>query len=223
MNVAPWALSKIKAFQQCPKQFYHEKVLNQYPFKETEATLYGTAFHEAAETYIRDGGELDPRFSYAKGALDALNAKEGDKLCEIKMGLTEDLEACSFWSRNVWFRGIADLLILNNDKKLAWVIDYKTGKSAKYADKGQLELMALATFKHYPEVETVRAGLLFVVSNDLIKDNYTIEQEETMWTKWLSKYSDMETAFENDTWNPNPSGLCKAWCPVLECPHNGRN
>ena len=43
-------------------------------------------FHEAAETYIRDGGELDPRFSYAKGALDALNAKEGDKLCEIKMG-----------------------------------------------------------------------------------------------------------------------------------------
>ncbi len=185
--------------------------------------MYGTAFHEAAETYIRDGGELDPRFSYAKGALDALNAKEGDKLCEIKMGLTEDLEACSFWSRNVWFRGIADLLILNNDKKLAWVIDYKTGKSAKYADKGQLELMALATFKHYPEVETVRAGLLFVVSNDLIKDNYTIEQEETMWTKWLSKYSDMETAFENDTWNPNPSGLCKAWCPVLECPHNGRN
>ena len=122
-----------------------------------------------------------------------------------------------------WFRGIADLLILNNDKTLAWVIDYKTGKSAKYADKGQLELMALATFKHYPEVETVRAGLLFVVSNDLIKDNYTIEQEETMWTKWLSKYSDMETAFENDTWNPNPSGLCKAWCPVLECPHNGRN
>ena len=223
MNVAPWSFSKIKAFQQCPKQFYHEKVLNQYPFKETEATLYGTAFHEAAETYIRDGGELAPRFSYAKGALDALNAKEGAKLCEIKMGLTEDLEACSFWSRNVWFRGIADLLILNNDKKLAWVIDYKTGKAAKYADKGQLELMALATFKHYPEVETVRAGLLFVVSNDLIKDNYTIEQEETMWTKWLSKYSDMETAFENDTWNPNPSGLCKAWCPVLECPHNGRN
>ena len=60
MSIAPWSFSKIKAFQQCPKQFYHEKVLKQYPFKESEATLYGTAFHEAAEEYIRDGGELDP-------------------------------------------------------------------------------------------------------------------------------------------------------------------
>lgn len=223
MSVGPWSFSKIKAFQQCPKQFYHEKVLKQYPFKESEATLYGTAFHEAAEEYIRDGGELDPRFSYAQGMLDALNAKKGEKLCEIKMGLTKDLEACSFFADDVWFRGIADLVILNREDNLAWVIDYKTGKSARYADKGQLELMALATFKHYPEVETVRAGLLFVVSNDLIRDRYTIEEEEKLWTKWLGKYSDMETAYENDTWNPNPSGLCKAWCPVLECPHNGKN
>jgi hypothetical protein len=223
LNVAPWSFSKIKAFQQCPKQFYHEKVLNQYPFKETEATLYGTAFHEAAETYIRDGGELDPRFSYAKKTLDALNAKKGEKLCEIKMGLTEDLEACSFFAKNVWFRGIADLLILDRDDKLAWVIDYKTGKSARYADRGQLELMALATFKHYPEVETVRAGLLFVVSNDLIKDRYTTEDEKELWAKWMGNYAGMRAAFDNDVWNPNPSGLCKAWCPVLECPHNGRN
>ena len=223
MSIKPWSFSRIKAFEQCPKKFYHLKIAKDYTEPQTEAMSYGTAFHLAAEEYVRDGKPIPTQFEFAKDALDALMAKRGEKLCEIKMGLTEDLEACSFWSRNVWFRGITDLLILNNDKKLAWVIDYKTGKSAKYADKGQLELMALATFKHYPEVETVRAGLLFVVSNDLIKDNYTIEQEETMWTKWLSKYSDMETAFENDTWNPNPSGLCKAWCPVLECPHNGRN
>ena len=223
MSIKPWSFSRIKAFEQCPKKFYHLKIAKDYTEPQTEAMSYGTAFHLSAEEYVRDGKPIPTHFEFAKDALDALMAKRGEKLCEIKMGLTEDLEACSFWSRNVWFRGIADLLILNNDKKLAWVIDYKTGKSAKYADKGQLELMALATFKHYPEVETVRAGLLFVVSNDLIKDNYTIEQEETMWTKWLSKYSDMETAFENDTWNPNPSGLCKAWCPVLECPHNGRN
>jgi superfamily I DNA and/or RNA helicase len=223
VNAAPWSFSRIKAFQQCPKQFYHEKVTKQYPFKQTAATIYGNQFHRAAEKYIRDGEELDPRFEYARGALDALNAKEGEKLCEIRMGLTKDLEPCRFGANDVWFRGIADLLILNRDKKLAWVVDYKTGKNAKYADKGQLELMALATFKHYPEVETIRAGLLFVVSNDLIKDRYTTEEEEKLWTKWFGEYSHMETAFENDTWNPNPSGLCKAWCPVLECPHNGKN
>ena len=155
--------------------------------------------------------------------LDALDAKKGEKLCEIKMGLTENLEACSFFGSDVWFRGIADLVILNREDNLAWVIDYKTGKSARYADKGQLELMALATFKHYPEVKTVRAALLFVVSEDLIKDRYTIEDEERLWGEWLNKYNDMELSFNNDTWNPKPNGLCRAWCPVLECAHNGRN
>jgi hypothetical protein len=223
LNAAPWSFSKIKAYQQCAKQFYHEKVLNQYPFKETDATLYGTAFHEAAETYVRDGGELDPRFSYAKNTLDALNAKKGEKLCEIKMGLTKDLEPCGFFAKDVWFRGIADLVILDREDKLAWVIDYKTGKSARYADKGQLELMTLAMFKHYPEVETVRAGLLFVVSSDLIKETFTRQEESNLWVKWLARYGDMQSSFDADVWNPSPSGLCKRHCPVTECPHNGRN
>jgi hypothetical protein len=49
-------------------------------------------------------------------------------------------------------------VILDDD--LAWVVDYKTGKSSKYADKGQLELMALSLFAKYPQIKTVRAGLL---------------------------------------------------------------
>ena len=160
---------------------------------------------------------------YAQGMLDALNAKKGEKLCEIKMGLTENLEPCSFYDSDVWFRGIADLLILNKEDKLAWVIDYKTGKSARYADKGQLELMALSAFKHYPEVETVRAGLLFVVSEDLIRDRYALEDETALWDKWMNNYDNMQSAFDNDVWNPKPNGLCKKWCQVVECPHNGRN
>ena len=117
--------------------------------------------------------------------------------------------------------GIAALIIL--DDSLAWVVDYKTGKSARYADKGQLELMALATFKHFPEVEEVRAGLLFVVSKNLIRDTYYKDDEAKLWEKWLSNYSKMELAADNDVWNPRPSGLCKRHCAVLECAHNGRN
>ena len=81
MNAAPWSFSKIKAFQQCPKQFYHEKVIKQYPFKMTSAVRYGNEFHKAAEDYIQGKG-LDKRFEFARPALDSLNAKEGDKLCE---------------------------------------------------------------------------------------------------------------------------------------------
>ena len=166
--------------------------------------------------------ELDPRFDYALTALDKLKNMKGEKLCELKMGLTENLEACGFFDKDVWFRGVADLIILDRETGVAKVIDYKTGKSAKYADKGQLELMALAVFKHYPEVKVVKGGLLFVVCNAFIKETYTIEQESDLWKKWLSEYGMLEKSYEVDTWNARPTGLCRAWCVVLECPHNGR-
>tara|TARA_Y100000114_G_scaffold128978_1_gene126207 strand:- start:1254 stop:1925 length:672 start_codon:yes stop_codon:yes gene_type:complete len=222
MNAAPWSFSKIKAFQQCPKQFYHEKVIKQYPFKMTEAIRYGDQFHKAAEKYIRDGEELPKRFLYAKDSLDALKRKKGDKLCEYRMGLTEDLEPCGFYEDNVWWRGIADLIILNQDQGLAYVVDYKTGKSSRYADKGQLELMAMATFKHFPNVGTVRAGLLFVVCEDLVRSTYEQYEADTLWDKWMDNFQTMETAYKVDVWNPKPSGLCRQWCQVMECPHNGR-
>lgn len=221
MSIAPWSFSKIKAFEQCPKQFYHEKVLKQYPFVETDATRYGTEFHTAAEEYIRDGKELPKQFLFSKSALDSLNAKQGEKLCELKLGITENLKPCSFFADDVWFRGIADLIILDGD--LAWVIDYKTGKSSKYADKGQLELMALSVFAHYPQVKKVRAGLLFVISNDLIKDQYVDLDAKDLWHKWLTKYEAMKLASDKGVWNPRPSGLCKRHCPVTECAHNGGN
>jgi len=220
-SVSPWSFSKIKAFEQCPKQFYHMKIAKDYTEKETEAMLYGTLFHEAAENFVKDDTPIPEKFKYAEAALTSLKNKPGKKLCEYKLGLTEDLEPCGFFDENVWFRGIADLIILDGDT--AWVVDYKTGKSAKYADKGQLELMALATFKHFPEIKKVKAGLLFVIAKALVRDSYEDTVAPILWKKWLSDYARMEKALETNTWNPRPSGLCRAHCVVLDCPHNGRN
>ena len=221
MSVAPWSFSKIKAFEKCPKQFYHLKVVKDYREPETEAMLYGTEFHEACELYIRDGKELPGRFEFARPMLEALKAKPGEKLCEYELGLTEALEPCGFKDENVWFRGIADLIVLHEDT--AWVIDYKTGRNTRYADTGQLELMALAVFKHFPQVQRVRGGLLFAVAKKMIKDSYSREQEAKLWQKWLGDFGRMQKTYEVDVWNPNPSGLCRRHCVVLECPHNGRN
>ena len=223
MSIAPWSFSKAKAFDTCPKQFYHEKILKEYPFEETEATRYGTEFHKACEDYIGKDTPLPKKFGFIEPTLEALNNKRGVKVCEKKLGLTEDLEPCDFFDKRVWFRGIADLIIVDILAGVAWVIDYKTGKSARYADKGQLELMALSVFKHYPQVTKVKAGLLFVIAGSLIKETYEIDSESILWEKWLAKYAKMKVAFDKEVWNPRPSGLCKRHCPVMECPHNGSN
>ncbi len=222
-RAAPWSFSKLKAFDTCPKQFYHEKVLKEYPFAHPGPFLARTEFHKACENYIGDEEPLPKKFIYVKNALDALNDKRGVKLCEKKLGITADLEPCGFYDKRVWFRGIADLLIIDVVGNMAWVVDYKTGKSAKYADKGQLELMALSVFAHYPDIDRVKAGLFFVVAGDLVKDTYKTLDKVSLWKKGMTNYARMETAFEADVWNPRPSGLCRRHCQVTECPHNGSN
>ena len=222
-NIVPWSFSKIKAFQQCPKQFYHTKILQQYPTVETEAMRYGTDVHLACEEYIRDDKPVPKKYEYVIPALEALKDIKGEKLCEYELGLTEDRRPCGFKDDEAWFRGIADLIILNREDKLAWVVDYKTGKNTKYADKGQLELMALAVFKHFPEVERVKGGLLFLVAKELITNEVSSTRAGDKWYKWNNEFLQMKEALDNDVWNAKTSGLCYRHCDVLECPHNGRN
>ena len=53
-----------------------------------------------------------------------------------------DYEPCGFFDKEVWWRGIADLVIIQGD--IAYSVDYKTSKSAKYADTKQLDIVAAA-------------------------------------------------------------------------------
>ena len=196
-------------------------IAKDYHVSETEAMRYGTEAHLVAEEFIRDGKPVPDKFAYMRGPLEALSRRRGNKLTEIRMGLTADLEPCEFKAKNVWWRGIADLVIM--DKETAWVVDYKTSKSAQYADKGQLELMAMATFKHFPKIKKVHAGLLFVIAKKLIKQKYTDDMQPALWDKWLANYDRMEVAYKEDVWNARPSGLCKRHCAVIECVYNGSN
>ena len=217
----PWSYSKLKSFDTCPKQYYHLKVLKDYIEPESPAMLYGNQFHKAAEDFIASDKPLPKRFDFALPTMKALRAMKGDKLPENKFGLTENMEPCGFFEKKrVLYRGIADLIIINGKK--ARVFDHKTGGNTKYADPGQLELMALTTFAHFPEVEKIDAALLFVVCKEIIKRSYTRDDIPALWDKWNKKYSALEAAHENDVWNPKPSGLCRKHCLVTSCEHNGR-
>ena len=216
-----WSYSKMKNFETCPKQYYHVTVLKEHPFQPTAATQYGNEFHKAAELFIKNGDPIPGKFVQYTKVLEALRDRPGEKHCELKLGLTEKLDPCGFFAKDVWFRGVIDLLIIEDN--VAYVVDYKTGKSARYADPDQLELMALMVFEHYPEVEQVKAGLLFVIAEEFIKKDYDTSTRDDQWGRWYQRYAAMEKAHELDVFNPRPSGLCRAHCPVLECPHNGQN
>ena len=127
--------------------------------------------------------------------------------------------ACDFFDPEVWFRGVADLVIVNGDR--AFITDYKSGKNAKYADIRQLALMAAALFLKYPEIKKIKTSLLFVVSKEFIKENFSKDYGLSIFSELNGLLSARDAAYESDVWNPRPNGLCRKWCPVTSCPHCG--
>ena len=221
MKHVTWSHSALKDFEGCPRRYHEVKVLNKYPFQETEATHYGKEFHTAAELYIRDGTPLPKQFSYAQEVLDALLAKPGRKLCEYEMGITPDLQACSFNEKKRWVRGIADLLIIDDDNLTASVLDYKTGNN-RYPDLDQLKLMSMMVFKHFPHIRRVKSALLFVVKNDMVKSSMALGDADAEWWKYRERVAKLEQCFDTGVWNPKSSALCP-WCPVKSCEYNPKH
>lgn len=221
-----FSYSAIKLFDTCPAKYEAQYITKETGYEETEATIYGTALHLAAEEYIRDGKELEPRFEYIKPILDKLNNIPGEKHCELKMGLAlvdGRFVSCDYNNPNASFRGIADLIIVDEDKGVAWICDYKSSKSSRYADSKQLALMAACVFAKWPEVKKVKAALLFVVCSDVVKSEYVREEGFNIFAELNPLITQREAAYASGVFNPKPNGLCGKWCGVLSCAHNGRN
>jgi hypothetical protein len=178
--------------------------------------LYGTDVHEALEKYAKDGTDLPHNYKRFAALVDPLLEIEGVKYPEYKMALDGNKVPCEFFSKDYWVRGIVDLLIISGDT--AFIVDYKTG-SDKYPDMKQLKLMALMTFIHFPEVKTVRAGLLFILHNNFMPEEYEREDMDKLWGAFTPDLERLRLSYENDAWQANPTPLCR-WCPVASCEFN---
>ena len=214
-----WSHSALKDYENCARKYHEVRVLKKYKQDSTDQIRYGEQLHKAAEDYVT-GVPLPPQFLFVKPTLDALMGKQGTKHAEIKMALTNKLQPCEWSSPDAWVRGIADLLILDEESKTAWVVDYKTGNN-KYPDREQLKLMALMVFAHFPHIRKVNAALLFVVKNDLVKYAMSVDEKDPAWWDYRERIARIEQAFDTGVWNPRPSPLCP-WCPVTTCEFHPR-
>jgi hypothetical protein len=214
-----WSFSSLKTFQQCPRKYYHTKVVRDIVEPDTQATLYGKTAHTVAEEYIRDDVPIPPQFAYMQATLDVLKAIPGDKLCEVKLGLTRSLESCDFDAPNVWWHGIADLVVINPTQTMAYSVDYKTSKSARYADVKQLDLVACGLFAKFPTLQRVKSALLFTVSKEFVRADHYVEMLPKYMQKPTEDVARIDAAKENGVWNPVQGPLCK-FCAVKDCEYN---
>lgn len=217
-KVIPCSYSSITSFETCPRKHYEERIAKSVERTSSLAAEEGTALHKAIEDYINEGTEFEHQ--YKPQILSSLKELNPNKiLSEYKIAVTKELTPTDWDAEDCYARGIIDVLSFSQEDRVAYVRDWKTGRSDPFST--QLKFSALMVLAHNPELTKV------FVQYDWLKEKHktkaTIHRDflEADWKKFISRIDKLERALSENNWPEKPSGLCKKYCAVGECKYNG--
>lgn len=205
----------------CMRRYYLTRVTKEVIEPPTEATIWGNAVHTAMEHRIRDKTPLPSNMQQFEPVAQELESWSDNWVTEEKFGLTENLEPTDFMADDVWCRGILDVYTIKG--KRAFVGDYKTGKMRP--DLSQLKLFAAAIFHKFLHVEEIKTGFIWLNHGQKTIETFHRSDLKFIWNYFMPQLRRIENAYAKNIWPPNPSGLCRNWCPVgrAKCSHCGRD
>lgn len=217
-KLMPVSFSRLSTFENCEQQFDYLYVSKSVKSQDTDATLYGTRVHEVLEHHGR-GLKGDPA-SQAIVALEGfkeaeqwlplverINAAPGEKYYEHEMAIRKDKSPCTWQDPDVWIRGIADVLVVDNDR--AWCLDWKTGKVK--ANPTQLALFAALVMHSFPAVNEVKTSFIWLKFNETTDAVYSRSKLGHLWLGLEPRFERLQEAVDLGVFKARPSGLCK-WC-----------
>lgn len=217
MSKFPMSYSRLSTFENCQQQFDYLYVTKNVQVVESEAMAYGTRVHEALEMYAksRDEKYLTRETKKWKSLIDRLLEKKGTHLYEYQMALTPELEPCDWMAKDVWLRGIADVLVV--DGETAYCLDWKTGKVRD--NPTQLQLFACMVFLHFPEVQTVKTAFVWLKFDQVTDMVYKRSMFDLMWRNLTQRFDYVQETIDLGVFEAKPSGLCR-WCAAKDiCPY----
>ena len=206
----PWSYSALSAFETCPRRYQITRVTKEVLEKQHEASIWGNKVHKYLENYANHKTPLPEEMQKYAKYVDKIFTYEGKRIVEKRLAIDNNFKPTKWMAKNVWCRGIIDIGVIGSEK--AYLLDWKTGKRKPNSD--QLKLFAALAFAHYPWVDKVVCGFIWLKDYKFDKEYYTKDDLGEIWEEFLPRVQRLEIAFKEDKWPAKPSGLCKNWCPV---------
>jgi hypothetical protein len=217
-----WSYSKLKNFETCPKRMYEIDICKSYVEEKVAGGPldWGDRVHKVLADACRDGLPLATEYEAFQGWVDRTRERAvgGTLLVEQKYAITRDFRPTTYFAKDVWFRCIADIVILKG--QIAMTTDWKTGKILE--DSVQLMLVAQCLFSHFPQLQRVGTEFVWLKDDATSPEVFDRAEVANTWLSLLPRVSGMEMAASTMTYPPKPSGVCKKWCVVQSCPFHGK-
>lgn len=219
MKMPAWSWSSLNNYLTCPNQYHALRVEKRFKQEETEHTRWGNEVHKALEERVKDGKPLPERMQMFSEYADSLCAGSGDTYVELKLAINYNLEPVDFFSSDAWSRCVVDFLRINRNKGLG--LDHKSGKRRE--GSRQLKQNAGIIFANFPDLEELTTGYAWLQEQCKIGglESYTRKDIPSIWKSFREDLEKLEWSYINNAWPKQTSGLCKRWCPVTDCAHNG--
>ena len=223
MKPKAWSYSALNSFLTCQRRYYEINIAKSIPYVQGAEAAWGDQVHKHFEKHIKGEKDIDTTNlpeSLKANFKSTLQRLEGYELsAEGKVAMNKGLEICGYFDKDVWVRGVIDLLGVRPEVSSAVILDWKTGKIKP--DLKQLKLFALFTFYARPEIATVDTVFEWVAYNDRTEATFTRDQIPELWMEFLPDLKLFKNAFVTEKWPERKSGLCKNYCGVVKCQHNG--
>jgi hypothetical protein len=226
MNLPPWSVSSMQTFFQCPRKWAARYIAKTYQEPKQDHQDWGIYVHKCLENRFKDETELPPELEKLNPLVDTLWAFPARmRMTEFKLGLDAELKPAEFFGKNVWWRGVADLILVGKDNAI--VLDWKTGN--RKLDYFQTNLLSAALFARIPTLKKIKQMYVWTKALDAVKtrktperlhdaQDITPEQIPLVWQKTLPKVRLMQQACESGLFHEKPGPLC-GWCWLSACAH----
>lgn len=217
MKMISQSPTSLNTFLTCPYQYRAKYITKEVKFQQNKHAEFGSAVHGNIENYLNGEEELSEYLSTIKPTLDKIKLIMVG--AETKYQITKwNTRGKSFFDPDVYLKCIVDCVALSADSKTIVAFDWKTGKKSDQQVQHDIIKRCLAVY--YPEVQNIVTCFWYFVKGAVDIQFYTPKRKLLDLEYKLEK---VEAAHKSGEFPYNPNGLCKAWCDVLSCPHNGKN
>lgn len=212
-----WSYSKLKNYNTCPKRHYEIDIAKNY-IDSGEGMAAGNLAHDILAKACTGAVHLPETHKHLQQWVDRVRAGPGDLFVEQKYAITRDFKPTTYFAKDVWYRGIADVVRI--DGPVALALDWKTGKVLE--DPVQLMLMACCLFVHFPALKRVRAEYIWLKDECTSPEVFDRAEVARELSRLLPNIDKLETASKKMDYPPTPNGLCMKYCKVTSCVFHGK-
>lgn len=205
--------TSLQTFLTCPRQYEAKYITKTVKFTANKHAEFGDLVHKAIEAYLKHKTPLPELLKPLERTLDDMgNVLFG---AETKLAVDKLGKPVKFLSKDAYQRCIVDAILTNADKSVVVCIDWKTGKHRD--TQTQHDFIKKCAYALFPNAKIIT---LFIYLFQGTSDRQ--EYDGRVLTDLSDKMAALTGAHLTEQFPPNPSGLCRSWCDVMDCEHNGR-